>query len=183
LNALCGEAFRPLEIRFSHSEPHDIRPYQAVFQAPLTFDADRDAVIFDDKWLTFSLPGRDDKRFALLLDRLTRVESNLQIGLQEQLRSVLRPSIVSQSCTAEAVSEMLGLHPRTLNRRLQACGTTLREMLGEVRYELAQEMLADSHMSILGISNLLGYADASIFTRAFRRWSGMTPSAWREQHR
>jgi AraC-like DNA-binding protein len=78
---------------------------------------------------------------------------------------------------------MLSLHPRTLNRRLEDCGTTLRHIIGEIRYEIAKQLLADSNMSVIAISTLLGYADASVFTRAFRRWSGMTPTAWRMQNR
>lgn len=104
------------------------------------------------------------------------------IDFQEQVYSILRPLIVSQTCSSEHLASMLSLHPRTLNRRLEEQGTSYREIVGNLRYEVAKQFLLDSNMPLIKISTMLGYADASVFTRAFRRWSGITPSAWREQN-
>ena len=183
LRSMCGESFAATEVRFSHSRPSDIKPYKDFFQVPLIFEADEDAIIFPDHWLKKSLPNSNVELHKDALRRLTTIESEMSIDLLEEIHMVLRPLVISQCSTPERVASMLSLHPRTLNRRLQEHGTTLRSLVGEIRYEIAKQMLADSSMSVLAISTLLGYADASIFTRAFRRWSGMTPSAWRMQKR
>ena len=68
---------------------------------------------------------------------------------------------------------------RTLYRRLDAFGVGFRELVDEGRFEIARQMLGDSAMDVSQIAALLDYADASAFTRAFRRWSGTTPARWR----
>ena len=71
------------------------------------------------------------------------------------------------------------MHRRTLNRQLNAVGTTFREVLDEIRFEIARQLLEDSAMEIIHIASFLGYSNASAFTRAFRRWSSTTPANWR----
>jgi len=73
------------------------------------------------------------------------------------------------------------MHPRTLNRRLKNRGTTLRKVVGEMRFEMAKQMLLESEASITEISTILGYADSSVLARSFQRWIGSTPTQWRMQ--
>ena len=183
LRALCGEAWAPAEVRFSHTQPRNTKPYESFFQAPLVFEADENALVFPARWLQQPLPGADIKQHILTLKRLTTIEAGMGIDFDEQIYSILRPLIVSQTCSSEHLARMLSLHPRTLNRRLQDHGTSYREIVGKLRYEVAMQLLLDTNMPLIKISTILGYADASVFTRAFRRWSGVTPSTWRIQNR
>jgi AraC-like DNA-binding protein len=73
------------------------------------------------------------------------------------------------------------MHSSTLARRLKPYGVGLRELVDECRYEVAREMLAHSGLDVSHIAAMLDYADASAFTRAFKRWSGSTPARWRAQ--
>lgn len=75
----------------------------------------------------------------------------------------------------------LSMHPRTLNRRLQAEGNSFRDLMNEARFEVARQLLAGTRMDITEIAFSLGYADPSSFTHAFQRWSGAAPSEWRNQ--
>ena len=75
------------------------------------------------------------------------------------------------------------MHSSTLARRLKPYGVGFRELVDECRYEVAREMLANSGLDVSHIAAMLDYADASAFTRAFKRWSGMTPARWRSKHR
>jgi AraC-like DNA-binding protein len=79
------------------------------------------------------------------------------------------------------VADRLSLHRRTLNRRLRARGTSLHQLVEETRSEVARQLVENTRMPLTDIAMTLGYADASVFTRAFRRWTGRTPSTWREQ--
>ena len=74
------------------------------------------------------------------------------------------------------------MHPRTLARRLEDFGTGLRELLEEARHDAAIEMLAYTSLDVGQIAESLGYARTSVFTRAFGRWTGTTPVAWRSTH-
>jgi AraC-like DNA-binding protein len=66
-----------------------------------------------------------------------------------------------------------------LSRRLSACGTSFQSLVDEGRFEIARQMLENTDADIQRIAVMLEYADASAFARAFRRWSGTTPSRWR----
>lgn len=71
------------------------------------------------------------------------------------------------------------MHGRTLHRRLAASGTNFRALVDECRYEIARQMLDDTDCDVSHVAYMLDYADTSAFARAFRRWSGTTPSLWR----
>jgi AraC-like DNA-binding protein len=72
------------------------------------------------------------------------------------------------------------MHRRTLNRRLHAEGTTFQQVLDRVRFAVAKELIEDSRVSLHDIAAALGYAGLAPFMRAFRRWTGTTPGAWRQ---
>ncbi len=95
---------------------------------------------------------------------------------------MLRKSLATQKGSVADIAGQLGMHERTLNRRLREEGTTFRRELEEIRYEVARQLLADSNMPLLKIATALNYADATAFSRAFKRWSGSTPAQWRSRH-
>ena len=81
--------------------------------------------------------------------------------------------------SAERIARRLGLHARTLQRRLAAEGTTYAAVVERARRTLAERHLAESRLSVGEVAFLLGYSEPSVFHRAFRRWTGQTPAAFR----
>jgi AraC-like DNA-binding protein len=73
------------------------------------------------------------------------------------------------------------LHERTLGRRLQASGTTFQRLLDATREEMARQLLSDTRVPVSRIASALGYGDPTVFTRAFMRWTGRTPSRFRAE--
>jgi AraC-like DNA-binding protein len=71
------------------------------------------------------------------------------------------------------------LHERTLGRRLQASGTTFQRLLDDTRRDFAQQLLRDTRVTVTQVAAALGYDDPTVFTRAFTRWTGRTPSRFR----
>jgi len=92
---------------------------------------------------------------------------------------VLRAALMTGHAGADEVAALFSMHSRTLNRRLGAFDTSFRKLVDEGRFAIARELLEGTALDVGGIAGALGYADASAFTRAFRRWSGTTPAAWR----
>ena len=74
------------------------------------------------------------------------------------------------------------MHRRTLSRRLKDGGSGYRGITNEIRFEIARQLLGDTEVPLGQIAAALDYSEASAFTRAFRRWSGETPTAWRARH-
>jgi AraC-like DNA-binding protein len=179
LRTLCGPDWKPVEIQFAHRKPENVAPFRRYFRAPLTFDAEQNAVVFAADWLKRSLPGADAGVHRLLQRQIDALEVRHGDDFPEQVRSVLRSALVTGQAKADQVAALFSMHARTLNRRLNAFGTGFRELVDEGRFEIARQMLEDSAMPVSQIAAMLDYADASAFTRAFRRWSGTTPARWR----
>jgi AraC-like DNA-binding protein len=181
LHDLCGPDWAPIELRFAHRRPEDAAPFRRFFKAPLRFDAEQYAVVFSASWLARALPSNDPELRRLLQQQIDRLESQHEDDFAEQLRSVLRHALVSGHAGADQIAALFAVDRRTLNRRLELQGTRFQQVVDEVSFEIARQLLGDSSMDIVQVADLLGYANASAFTRAFRRWSGDTPALWRGQ--
>ena len=81
------------------------------------------------------------------------------------------------------IAELLGLHPRTLQRRLAAEGLSFKPLVHRVKMDLAGWQVHASSMPLTLLADVLGYADQAAFSKAFREAYGMSPSAWRRLHR
>lgn len=182
MRTLCGVDWLPTEVQFSHAEPpRDAAPYRRFFRSPLRFDADRTAMVFARQWLSQPLPGFDADLYRLLQKQIAEREASDLESLAERLRRALRTLLVSGRGAEQYVAELFSLHPRTLHRRLKAEGTTLRGLVMEGRCEIACQLLRDTHMNVSEIAEVLGYADVTAFTRAFRCWTNSPPAAWRAE--
>lgn len=179
MRTLCGPDWLPSEVQFSHAEPRDAASYRQFFRSPLRFDADRTAIVFAQQWLSRPPPGSDADLYRLLQKQIAERAPLDAEGLAASVRRALRTLLMTGRGTEQHVAELFSLHPRTLHRRLRAEGTTLRGLVTEGRCEIACQLLRDTHMNVSEIADILGYADATAFTRAFKRWSGTTPAAWR----
>jgi AraC-like DNA-binding protein len=179
LRALCGPDWKPVEIRLAHRRPENAAPFRRFFRAPLIFDAEQYAVVFAATWLGRPLPDTNPQLHRLLQRQIDTLEARHGDDFPEQVRSVLRSALITGHGNADQVAALFSMHARTLNRRLDTFGVGFRELVDEGRFEIARQMLEDSAMPVSQIAALLDYADASAFTRAFRRWSGTTPARWR----
>ena len=180
---LCGSNWLPLEVRFAHRRPSNTRPFVQAFQTSLQFDAEQSALVFSANWLRRRLPVADGDLQRLLAQRIESLEASHGDEFPEQVRNVLRSGLLTGHSSADQVAALFSMHRRTLTRRLAAHGTSFTDLAEEGRFEFAQRMLGSTDLDIAGIAAALDYADASAFTRAFRRWSGTTPAVWRAKHR
>jgi AraC-like DNA-binding protein len=182
LRTLCGRGFQPIEARFAHRKPTDARPFRVFFKVPLHFDAEQYALVFSHDWLNVRVPGSDAELRRLLQKQIDALEAKHGDEFPEIVRSVLRSALLTDHASAGKVAALFSMHSRTLNRRLEAFDTGFQELVDEGRFEIARQMLEYTTLDVGRIAASLGYARASAFTRAFRRWSGTTPTVWRHKH-
>ena len=90
---------------------------------------------------------------------------------------------MSRRCSADDMADLVAMHRRTLSRHLKSGGSGYRTITNEIRFEIARQLLEETEVSLGEIAAALGYSEASAFTRAFRRWSGQAPTAWRSDVR
>jgi AraC-like DNA-binding protein len=174
LRVLCGPGWHPLSTRFEHEQPPDASRHASLLQTSIIFDAEVSSIEFESKWLEYdraiSRARASDDVGGKRLDR----------DLAGEIHKVLDAWNGIGSPSAAEVASALGLTPRTLNRLLCNTGSSLSQILGDKQYEMARRMLQDPAVTVTFIAYSLGYANASTFSRAFRRWSGMTTSDWRK---
>ena len=103
-------------------------------------------------------------------------------SITEDLRRVLRTELLRGACSATTVARLFSMHRRTLHRHLRMEGRAFRQVADGIRFEIACELLENTDMALGQVAAALQYSELSAFTRAFRRWSGQSPSAWRTSH-
>ena len=182
LRKLCGARWTPDEVVFSRRTPIEPGPYRTFFKAPLRFDADRSVLVFNREWLDAPLATRDPVRLRSLEEQVREREMLTAGGLPAQVRRILRRQLLHGTHSMQLVADELALHRRTLDRRLQDDQVTFRALVDEVRFEVSRQLL-ETNMPVADIAQSLQYANPAAFTRAFRRWAGVTPQAWRSTHR
>ncbi|MGE4049296.1 MAG: AraC family transcriptional regulator [Acetobacteraceae bacterium] len=180
IRELTGSSDPPLRVLISRRQPEDPRPYRRFFGAPVEFDADRTGLLFPVEWLGRAIPGADLDKRQVLLAQVNALWSAGQPDLVSRLRHILRARMVTGFISGDHLADALSMNRRTFNRRLRSLGITYREILDEVRFEVARQMLCYTDMEIGTVAQVTQYADAANFTRAFQRWSGLTPSQWRQ---
>jgi AraC-like DNA-binding protein len=97
----------------------------------------------------------------------------------EDLRRVLETELLKGPCTSGEIARLFSMHRRTMSRHLAREGVTFQQLADDIRFAVARDLLAGTDMALDQISVVLRYSEPSAFTRAFRRWAGQPPSAWR----
>ena len=182
MHSLCGANFQALEASFAHRKPRDINPFRQFFRIPLYFDAPQYSLTFSRSWLDVHPPTADTELRRVLQKQVDALETTHSDDVVEHMKTMLRSALLTGHCSEDQIAALLGMGSRTLIRRLESAGTSFHELVDETRFELAQQMLRDTSLNIGAIAETLGYSRASAFSRAFRRWSDITPVEWRATH-
>jgi AraC-like DNA-binding protein len=175
------DRFAPAWVSFKHGSRGNRDAYEAWFRCPVAFDARRNAVAFTNASLDEALP-HGNVRLALEQERIIRRYLETLSGGQTTLRvrEHLVRGLQNGAPSEEAVARALARSVSSLQRDLRAEGTSYRELLTRIRKDLATELLAEDRLSIAQVAFMTGYADQSAFSRAFKTWTGRTPSRYRQ---
>ena len=167
-------------VHLRHAAPADTSLHERVFGCPVHFGADSNRLDIHPDALRQPLPTSDPARLALARERLDRLLAepggdSFQDAFDAAVRTCLRDGRLSLACCGV----VLGRSERELRADLKREGLTYREAVDAVRRTLFAERV-DAGDSLVSIAATLGYNDQPAFTRAFKRWHGVTPSAWME---
>jgi AraC-like DNA-binding protein len=180
---LTGGAVRPQEVLLSRPVPPDPEVYRRHFRCPVRFNDGQTCLILSARDMAFRLPSANAKLRENLLTALQRQLAQQPQGFAARVKHALRPLLLAGSASHRQVAEHLNMHPRTMGRRLLEEGITFEQLKDEVRLAVSRELLARTDIAVSDVASALGYATPSAFVRAFRRWTGGSPSAWRKEHR
>jgi AraC-like DNA-binding protein len=177
--SMIGSHYSPLSIELRRARPAITDDYERLWRAPLRFGAEQNRLIFDsdsiERLLDTGNPELARQSDAISSRYLARIE---RFNIVARVREVLTQRLKDREPSQEEVAEILNVSARTLQRKLGDSGITFKEILDETRHALALAYLSAPH-SVSEITYLLGFSCTSSFTRAFRRWTGLSPSDWR----
>jgi AraC-like DNA-binding protein len=178
--SLSGREYSPLLIELKRPRPHIIEDFDRLLRAPLRFGAEHNRLVFDGQSIERALEGGNPElarhNDAIAIQHLARFDRN---NIEARVREVLTQRLEGSEPSQEDVAELLNVSPRTLQRKLGDGGTTFKEILDDTRHTLALAYLSEPQYSVSEVTYLLGFSCCSSFTRAFRRWTGQSPSDWR----
>lgn len=169
------------EVRLRWSGPKDREPFERFFLAPVQFGATEDVLLLSEEVMSLPLVestpelGKQFEAYAATLVRRMAPQS----GLVERVREEIAQGLLTGSAGEGAVARRLALTVRTMHRRLEEADTSFRKIRDALLRERAEELLREGRVPIGEVSYLLGYGEPSNFHRAFRRWTGLTPTEWR----
>jgi AraC-like DNA-binding protein len=176
------ESFRPESVLVRRERPSCHAHYEAFFGAPVSFAAESNALRFPGSLLAQRMPAGNIELAHVNEQVVSRYFAQLnREDVAMQVKAYLVDKLPSGDVREDAVAERLNMSLRSLQRRLQDQGTSYKDLLEQTRRELAEQYVRNTRMSINEITFLLGFTEPANFSRAFRRWHGVSPSAFRER--
>jgi AraC-like DNA-binding protein len=184
---MTGVEWIAREVHFEHARPENISEHERIFRAPVRFGKLVTQLIFDSAFLTTPLVEAD-LTLGSLLERqaeelLAKSPDDDERAFVNQVQRLMRENLGSGEMRIETICQKLNIGSRTLQRKLREENTSFQKLLEETQSELSKFYLRQPEIAICEISYLLGFSQSSAFHRAFRRWTGLTPKAFRSEHK
>ncbi len=176
-----GQGFNPVRVDFTHEGRGCRQERESFFAAPVHYSARENSLRFSRAQVSKPLAtanavlARTNDR--VIADYLTRLGGETTVM---RVKAKLIDRLPSGAVTQEEIAEILHMSLRTLQRKLGEEDTTYKRVLEETRRELAERYIEDASLTLSEITYLLGFSDASSFSRSFKRWTGVAPSLFRD---
>ncbi len=183
VRVVAGSATVPVSVHFEHRRPGNTAPHRAFFRAPLHFGTGMNTIVFDRRLAALAVPNADPRLLGVVSQFIGEAKQSPQppaSTIVELVAFALRPLLPAGRPTLAAVGKQLGMGPRTIQRRLAEAGLSFDACLDAVRAELAREMLLAPELEMKEVAFLLGFSGSPAFCRAFKRWTGDSPGAFRQ---
>ena len=176
----CGASWNPARVELARPRPASDASYREFFRAPIIFGATKNTISFSNRWLDHPVSSPDYEDHKILVAMAQELLGSASPGLTAVVRRLLHRGLSAGSGASYDISEALGMHERTLRRRLRKENTSFSKLLEEVRQTASFQYLSDTNLSIGDIAGELGYGSTDAFDHAFRRWHGVSPLQWRK---
>ena len=166
---LLHTAWSPTAVYFSHAPPPDIRPYKRRFNCPVFFNWDSSYTTFDAAILDTPINEANPQLHKVLQEHLVTAHPSFPDDYCGQIRHLIQQAMSTGDCSIERVANSLAINKRTLQRQLKNLDTSYKELLEEVRFNVAQRYLLESSGSLTALADMLCYSELSTFSNAFRQ--------------
>ena len=177
-----GQDLPVLEVHLKQAKPAYAHVYSDYFKCPIHFNSSENYYAFDSKLLYHPLAQSEPETARIYGNQCAKI--CLQLARNSTFSDVVRNHILSsprEIFTLETIADRINMTARTVQRKLSAEGTSYKDILEDVRRNLAIEYLQSTTFTIEEIAVRLGYSDSSSFCHAYKRWTGVNPSDLRHR--
>jgi AraC-like DNA-binding protein len=180
---LLGPRHRPSRVWLAHRAPRGLSLASELGVDEVTFLAEQNGLAFPHDVLDLPMVTSDDALSPYLEAQAEKALAALaaEPGLVAEVRRVVREELGKGPSALARIARLLGMSRRTLQRRLEEEETSFQRLVDEAREEIARALVADASVPLSRVARAAGYSDERPFLRAFKRWTGLTPTAYREQ--
>ncbi len=176
-NWIVGEEVAPVAVRLKRQLPAAPKEYLRLMKCPVLFEQQEDCIIYHQADMQRPVLSADEHLASTLDSMAVTQMAQLSERFARKVRDCLLQQFSDESeVSRRATAQLMNMTERTLLRRLKEEGTTFQEVLDNLREELAYQYLQRPDCTVQSVSFMLGFSDASTFSRAFKRWTGRRPS-------
>jgi AraC-like DNA-binding protein len=178
---IAGNNFNPAKVCLKQSEPDDTGYYYELFRCPIEFGS---------KETTFIIRLEDvDRRLTGSNDQLAKLNEHIVVkylahsekqDIVNRVKAAIIDELANGLVTEASIAKEMHTTPRNMHRKLQKEDTSFKQLLTEIRKELAHQYIQDRSKTLTEISFMLGFSEVSSFSRAFKGWTGKPPSEARQ---
>jgi AraC-like DNA-binding protein len=164
-------------VHVTHPAPDYRAEYERIYGAPVTFEADWNAVLLDVRWMNHKISVQPRYVFGILSEHADALVRSLESSksTRGRVESLLTPVLHTGETGMDAVAAKMGLSRQALFRRLKGEGATFEKVLDELRRQMALHYLSGKKVSVNETAFLVGFSEPAAFSRAFKRWTGKSP--------
>jgi AraC-like DNA-binding protein len=182
LRMLMGDSYSPMEIHCLYSRPATAISFEHDVLCPILYDMPDNKILFDNADLNRRLASANTElqkiNEDLLLEKMHQLDRTCMVT---RVTLAINNKLPTGEVYEKDIAASLGVSLRTMQRQLAEQQQSFKQLLAEIRKQLAEQYLANSQLSLNEITYLLGFANQANFTRAFKRWYGVPPSSYRQQ--
>jgi AraC-like DNA-binding protein len=149
--------------------------YREYFGTEVRFGQPMDGLMFTDQDLDLPIPDPDAQIYELSTDFIENRFPSADAVLSTRVRTIVERLLLEGECTYSSVASMLGMHPRTLQRRLRSEGESVESIKDNARRDIALRYLKQSSVPLIRVAKMLGYSETSTLSRSCYRWFSLSP--------
>lgn len=182
LQAMTETDMAPIGLSLQHGPPGDLSSHQEAFHCPIRFKQSQNYIAYRTSDLEMRTAKADISINQFLVERVEEETAGIEIGANKVIADVealIREALPSGIPTILQIGRHMGMSPRTLTRRLSEGGMTFRALVQQTQERISRDLLRDSSDTIGEIAFQTGFSEQSAFSRAFKRWTGISPLDYR----
>ena len=182
VRGLSGDQVRAREVWFAHEPLAALATYRSYFDVPVKFGRAVNGAVFADGDLDVPIADGDPQLYELATSFIEMRYPPSEPVLSARVRAVVERLLLDGDCSFALVASSLGMHVRTLQRRLRAEGECFETIKDGVRRDIALRYLSESSLPLTRITEMLGYSETSVLSRSCYRWFSASPKQLRSSN-